>query len=410
MQQLSAEEARHLALWSQGFLDPIDGVSAAAAQRLGAGGRRRLVHTMLRHLGAVQLDTISVLARSHELVPYARFGAIGRGVVEDAYWQSGLSFEYWAHAACILPMEAWPLYAVRRRYFEQRGIRWHDVTHSAIQPVLDRLADGPLSTSDIGGAKKGGEWWDWSESKIAIEWLLDIGTVVVTRREGWRRVYDLAERAVPAELRAIDLTDEECLVGLISDGARTLGVGTAADIADVPRVKNADVHRHAADAGLERVEVEGWRGSTYATTAALQWLATRPRPRHRTTLLSPFDSLVWHRPRTERIFGMSHRLEAYTPAHRRVHGYFAMPVLHRGQLVARVDPKREGTTLVARRITLESTSREAVRGTVIALREAAGWVGCTDVRVDDVVPAESTHALRQALAASAGLPPTEAAD
>ncbi len=360
---------------------------------------------MLRHLGAVQLDTISVLARSHELVAYARFGAIGRAAVEDAYWQSGLSFEYWAHAACILPIETWPLYAVRRRYYEQRGIRWHDVTHAAIQPVLDRLADGPLSTSDIGGAKKGGEWWDWSESKIAIEWLLDIGTVVVTRREGWRRVYDLADRAVPADLRAVDLTDEECLVGLIADAARTLGVGTAADIADVPRVKNADVHRHASDAGLERVEVEGWKGPAYATSDALRWLADRPRTRHRTTLLSPFDSLVWHRPRAERIFGMSHRLEAYTPAHLRVHGYFAMPVLHRGQLVARVDPKREGTTLVARRVTMESTSREAIRGTAIALREAAGWVGCSDVRVDEVVPAPSATVLREALASSATLPP-----
>ena len=208
----------------------------------------------------------------------------------------------------------------------------------------------------------------------------------------------------------MDLTDEECLVGLIADAARTLGVGTAADIADVPRVKNADVTRHAADAGLERVEVQGWKGPAYATLEALRWLADRPRSRHRTTLLSPFDSLVWHRPRTERIFGMSHRLEAYTPAHLRVHGYFAMPVLHRGQLVARVDPKREGATLVARRVTMESTSRESLRGTAIALREAADWVGCTHVRVDEVVPAQAAAGLREALTSSSGLPLPSGAD
>jgi hypothetical protein len=336
-----------------------------------------------------------VLARSHELVPYARFGAIGRSSIEDAYWRSGGSFEYWSHAACILPIESWPLFAFRRRFFERRGVRWHDVTHSAIQPVLDRLADGPLSTSDIGGAKKGAEWWDWSESKVAIEWLLDIGTVVVARREGWRRIYDLADRCVPAGLRAVDLDDEQCVLGLIRDGARTVGVGTAADICDVHRLKTADVRRHAEDAGLLRVQVPGWAES-WATPEALAWLGERSRVRHRTTLLSPFDSLVWHRPRTERIFGLEHRLEAYTPAHKRVHGYFAMPVLHQGRLIARVDPRRDGRTMVARRVTLESASANAIRGTAAALHEAATWTGCDSVAVEEVVPPSAAEALRRA--------------
>jgi uncharacterized protein YcaQ len=349
---------------------------------------------MLRHLGAVQLDTISVLARSHELVPYARFGAIGRTNIEDAYWGLGGSFEYWSHAACILPIESWPLFEFRRRYYERRGIRWHDVPQSAIQPVLDRLADGPLSTTDIGGAKKGGDWWDWSESKIAIEWLLDVGTVVVARREGWRRVYDLAERCVPRDLRSVDLDDDACIRGLILDSARTLGVGTAADIADVHRLKQDDVRRHAVDAGLIPVQVPGWRAS-WATPEALTWLGDGERARNRTTLLSPFDSLVWHRPRTERLFGLEHRLEAYTPAHKRVHGYFAMPVLHQGRLVARVDPRRDGRTLVARRVTLESESASALRGTAKALREAATWVGSDSIAVEEVIPASASAALRR---------------
>ena len=391
---ISADEARLVALWAQGFLQPIDGATPVAVQRMGSSRRQRLVHSMLRHLGAVQLDTISVLARSHELVPYARFGAIGRSNIEEAYWRSGGSFEYWSHAACILPIESWPLFAFRRRYYERRGIRWHDVTQSAIQPVLDRLADGPMSTADIGGAKKGGEWWDWSESKIAIEWLLDIGTVVVARREGWRRVYDLAERCVPLDLRARDLDDEACLRGLIVDGARTLGVGTAGDIADAHRLKQDDVRRHAEDAGLVPVDVPGW-AAAWMTPDALAWLGERTRVRHRTTLLSPFDSLVWHRPRTERIFGLAHRLEAYTPAHKRVHGYFAMPVLHQGRLVARVDPKRDGRTLVARRVTLESVSASTISGTVAALREAASWTGSDSIAVEEVVPASASATLRR---------------
>ena len=407
MTSITADEARLIALRSQGFIEPIDEVTPAAARRLGASRRSALVHSMLRRLGAVQLDTISVLARSHELVAYARFGALGRAVVDDAYWNGTGSFEYWSHAACILPMESWPLFAFRRRYYEQRGIRWHDVPHSAIQPVLDLLADGPISTSDVGGAKKGGEWWDWSESKIALEWLLDVGTVVVTRRVGWRRVYDLSERAVPAELRRVELTDDECVCALIADGARTVGVGTAGDIADVHRLKNADVLRHAQDAGLVPVRVEGWKDRAWAAPDALAWLGDRGRAAGRTTLLSPFDSLVWHRARTERIFGMAHRLEAYTPAHKRVHGYFAMPVLHQGRLVARVDPKREGRTLHARRVTFVGGGRRqdgpppdtAVAGTARALLESASWVGCDAVVVEDVVPSTAGSRLRRALAA-----------
>ena len=126
----------------------------------------------------------------------------------------------------------------------------------------------------------------------------------------------------------------------------------------------------------------------------------------RTTLLSPFDSLVWHRPRTERLFGMVHRLEAYTPAHKRVHGHFAMPVLHQGRLVARVDPKREKSGLVARRVTFEvsalrrdgSPKPAAVAGTAKALREAARWVDAAGVSVVDVVPSSAAPALRAAMA------------
>ena len=398
-ERISAAEARLLALWAQGFVEPIAGATPAAAAKFGEARRVATVHEMVRHLGAVQLDTISVLARSHELVPYARFGAVGRPSVEQAYWDGESTFEYWSHAACILPMASWPMFAGRRRYFRARGIRWHEVPHSAVDQIRARLeSEGPLTTADIGGAKQSGYWWDWSAAKVAIEWLLDIGTVVVTRRTGWRREYDLAERVVPKPLREQDLDDEACVVEMVREGARTLGVGTAADIADVHRIKKADVLRCAERADLVAVEVDGWREPAWATHEALAFLSARPRFRHRTTLLSPFDSLVWHRPRAERIFGMEHRLEAYTPSHKRVHGYFAMPVLHRGELVARVDPKRERDGLHARRVTLESTSASAIEGTARALQEAATWVSAPRVVLGEVVPAAARPALERALA------------
>jgi uncharacterized protein len=409
---LSSAEARLVALWAQGLVEPIAGASPAAVRRMGPGRRQQAVHAMLRHLGAVQLDTISVLARSHELVAYARLGDVGRANVEQAYWGSDLSFEYWSHAACILPMESWPLYAFRRRYFARKGIRWHEVTGASVTRVLAQLeAEGPLTTAHIGGAKRGGQWWDWSDSKVAIEWLLDIGTVVVTRRVGWRREYDLAARVVPAGLRedpwfvdadgVVGPTDDYCVEQLIAGSARVMGVGTADDIADVHRLSRRDVERHADAVGLVAVDVEGWGQPAWATRAALDWLGSRTRATVRTTLLSPFDSLVWHRDRMERLFGMTHRLEAYTPAHKRVHGYFAMPVLHQGRLVARVDPKRERGVLHARRVTMESTSRAAIHGTAKALAEAAAWVGCERVAVGEVVPARAAEPLRREVAAIA---------
>ena len=409
--ELSDGDARRVALWRQGFLSPS--LTPAATGRLSPAGQEQAIHAMVRELGAVQLDTISVLARSHELIAYSRFGNLPRGVIEAAYWGGDTSFEYWSHAACILPIESWPLFTFRRRHYARKGIRWHEVPQAAVKVVLARLAaDGPLTTKEIGGAKKGGDWWDWSESKVAVEYLLDIGKVACTSRIGWRRVYELADRVVPVELRehsdwsdddgVVGPSNEACLRALITDGARTVGVGTSGDIADVHRLTIAEVERHAADAGLVRLQVPGWPVKSWATQESLDWLAAGARTSHRTTLLSPFDSLVWHRGRTERLFGMTHRLEAYTPAAKRVHGYFAMPVLHKGALVARVDPRRDGQTLVASTVTFEADGAgripvESIRGTAVALREAAQWVGCGDIRLGTVVPSSAAYELSQAL-------------
>jgi uncharacterized protein YcaQ len=376
---LSADEARRIGLRAQGLL----------------GKHGSDVRGVLRHLGAVQLDTISVLARSHELIPYARIGAVGRPAVEDAYWGHGTSFEYWSHAACILPIEEWPLFAFRRRAFISRGHRWHRMedAEQSCAAILKRLAEeGPLTSSDIGGSKNGGPWWDWSESKIAIEWLLDIGEVVCTERRSWKRVYDLASRAVPADLLAQELSDEECITRLVGQAGRALGVATRADLADYHRLKAVQVDQVIAGSGLVPVTVEGWGKPAWADPEAL---ATEPRGRHRTTLLSPFDSLVWDRARTERIFGFTHRLEAYVPKPKRVHGYFAMPLLTGGRLVGRVDPAREGQTLVARQISLSHARN--VAPAALALREAASWVGCDQIKVERVLPESLTAPLEAAI-------------
>src|SRR3954453_18300945 len=202
---------------------------------LGAADRRGGVPALLRRLGAVQLDTIAVLARSHELVPYARLGPLPRAVIERAYWSSDppQAFEYWSHAACVLPLDSWPLFAFRRRWFRARGRRWHEVPEEAVDGVRERLrADGSLTTKELGGGRRGGPWWDWSAVKVAGEWLQDNRERGCGRRRGFQRVYDLPERAVPAELLAEDLDDDACLRALVGAAGRALGVATRADLAD----------------------------------------------------------------------------------------------------------------------------------------------------------------------------------
>jgi uncharacterized protein YcaQ len=401
---LNKDEARYITLRAQGFL--------------GAEGRAGGVAGMLRRLGGVQLDTISVLARSHELVAYARLGAVGRAKVEQAYWHSRrpAAFEYWSHAACVLPIEEWPYYAFRRRAFQVKGLRWHQSHPDVCEQVLARIrAEGPLTATELGGAKKGGPWWDWSDTKIAVEWLLDTGDVICARRSGWRRVYDLPERVLAEGLLGIDLTDAECVTRLAAVAAQALGVVTHADLSDYQRISyaGAELRRGsqggrgpkltaawaAEAAGLLPVEITVGRTvkpvRAWADPAAVQSDGRIRRGRHRTTLLSPFDSLVWDRKRTLRVFGFEHSLEAYVPKPKRVHGYFTMPLLAGGQLVGRVDPARDGSTLIARKLSMEKAA--AAEPMAQALIEAASWVGCDRVRLERVEPAPLESRLRSAL-------------
>ncbi|CAO0832472.1 Winged helix-turn-helix domain-containing protein OS=Streptomyces microflavus OX=1919 GN=Smic_29060 PE=4 SV=1 [Streptomyces microflavus] len=225
--------------------------------------------------------------------------------------------------------------------------------------------------------------------KVAVERALMYGEVVCTERRGWKRVYDLAERAIPDAVLHDDLSDAECRRRLVALAGQSLGVGTRSDLADYHRLRGEEFDAVVADSGLVPVAVEGWVKPAWADPEAL---ATEPRGRHRTTLLSPFDSLVWERARTERIFGFTHRLEAYVPKQKRIHGYFAMPLLAGGKLQGRVDPAREGTTLVARQASLAGP--KAVVPMAEALVEAAAWVGCTDIRLERIDAPELRDPLR----------------
>jgi uncharacterized protein len=363
-----------------------------AAQGLYGQAQKRRPAELLSVVGAVQLDTISVLARSHELVTYARYGPIGRKAVESVLW-GGDTFEYWAHAACVLPISDWPVFSWRREGWRQR-VDPKDFPAKELKEVRARLAEGPLTANELGGAKAGGPWWDWTHTKRVVELLLATGEVVCMYRKGFQRVYDLAARRIPESLLSAGFEPDECRRQLVERSGRHIGVGTAGDLADYYRLLKRDVLRVVEETCLVQVEVVGWGDKAWAHPFALAVLAA-PKARHVTTLLSPFDSLVWDRRRVERVFGFVHRLEAYVPAPKRVHGYYSMPVLSAGRLVARVDPGRRDGALVAKRITLESIA--AADAVATALKRAARWVDTTDVIVEQVHPAEAKKRIQSSL-------------
>lgn len=401
--QLSADEARAIVIRAQG----LDGAPIGG----GAGG-------VLRALGAVQLDTISVLARSHELVPYSRIGPVGRKHVEASFWgEPAGAFEYIAHANCILPLDSWPLFAFRRR--GMLGRQWRQVEESVINEVRARLKDRPVTASDLGGARQGaGGWWSWSAAKIAAEALYERGELICVTRRGWKRVYDLPERVLPPALLNSDPDDATCFRELVAQSARALGVATRRDIAHYFRLAwwtagNAAYGWRLIDEAIEAnglvpVAVEGWADIAYVARGVLE--APAPVGQSVTTLLSPFDSLIWADPhfgakknsgpqrdreRTERLFGFGFSLEAYLPKARRVRGYFTMPLFTGGRIAGHVDPAREGTTLVARQLSLDGPS--ALEPMADALRKAASWVGCDGIRLERVDPPELAAAIRSAL-------------
>jgi uncharacterized protein YcaQ len=389
---LSAREARRITLQAQGLLGP-----RVTGGPLG----------VLRRLRAVQLDTISVLARSHELVPYARLGPVPRARIERSFWNAGAArpptaFEHWSRAACVLPIEDWPFTDYQRADRRAKGRGWHRLEDAARQhaAVLKQLAvEGPQTARQLGGAKRGGPWWDWSDVKIAVEQLLEVGDVVCTSRLGFQRVYDLPERAIPAELRDRAIPRQDQVRHVLLAALRALGVATPADLGAYCGVKVQDVGRALDGLDLPGVAVEGWPQVALCDPGALA--GTTRGLRSRPVLLSPFDSTIWFRPRVERVFGFHHRLEAYVPRPTRVHGYFSMPVLVGDALVARIDPARDGATLVARSVHLEDgVALGVTAGIASALAEAARWVGATSVVADRVQPAAARRPLEEALSAA----------
>lgn len=323
------------------------------ARRPGNASRSR-VQAVVERLGALQLDAVNVVARTQYLVLFARLGPFDTDHLHRLAGPRGPLFEYWGHMASVQPVALHPLLRWRmdrggsygeRPAHAARVATWAQEHRDYIDSVLREVAEGgPMSAGMLSEPRRrDGEWWDRrSVGRQALEHLFERGQLAAWRTPSFERVYDLPERVLPPDVLAAPTPSaEDAQRALLGQAADALGVATARDLADYFRIRTTEARsgvRELVEAGeLVRLEVEGWSEPGYARPGVAP---TRPRRSH-ATLLSPFDSLIWDRARTERLFGFQYRIEIYTPAAERRHGYYVLPVLLGDELVGRLDLKAD---------------------------------------------------------------------
>jgi uncharacterized protein YcaQ len=397
----SIKQARRLALAAQGFNGRQSPAAIKPVQ----------LNRLIDRLGILQIDSVNALVRSHYLPLFSRLGNYSSDLLDQAAWSSGRRrtlFEYWGHEASLLPLSMYPLMrwrmlrASRGEDIYQQLARFGREQQETVRRVLasveelGALGAGSLSTRQ----ERAGPWWDWSAEKHALEWLFAAGEVTVAGRRGFERLYDLPERVIPpAILQQPLLTEAEAQRGLLLHAATALGVATEKDLRDYFRLNPGDARPRLAElveAGeLQACEVQGWRQPAFCLPEPKV-----PRKVEASALLSPFDSLVWERSRTERLFDFRFRLEIYTPADKRVYGYYVLPFLHNERIAARVDLRAERALgrLAIHAVHEEEPGldEEGMRALAVNLRRMADWLGLERVQLN--CPRASAARLRVAFA------------
>jgi uncharacterized protein YcaQ len=398
---LTIAAARALHLAAQGMLQPRR-----------ARATREDVLATIRRMGILQIDTISVVARSPYLVLWSRLGDYDPCWL-DTLLEEGKLFEYWAHEACFIPIEDYGLY--RHRMVDPGSLGWKYAAGflrahpEVVERVLSHIREhGPVRSADFERTDgQAGGWWAWKPEKRSLEVLFTSGKLMIARRKGFQRVYDLAERVLPgwddSRMPSVEATRRAFALRAV----QALGLAKAAWVPDYHRTKPPHADLHAlADAGLLlRARVEGWREPVFVhpdNAALLERAAAGVLAPTVTSLLSPFDPIVWDRRRALELFGFDYRLECYTPAEKRRYGYFTLPILRRGALVGRVDAKahRKAGIFELKSLTLEPGVRISARlaeDIAAAVRRCARWHGCTQVTLAQASPDTAGVLLRAAL-------------
>jgi uncharacterized protein YcaQ len=382
---LSQSEARRVALAAQGFTGQArDGVSTWKQMK-----------RELQRLHLLQIDSVNVLVRSHYLPLFSRLGAYDRAALDkrSLNTKGRALFECWAHEASLVRMELHPLMRWRmNRALKGDGTygsmdRFGRENKAFLKSVLRFVeAHGPTAQSDLPEKHKGeGGWWGWSRNKLALETLFDQGLLTTARRDGFERIYDIPERVIPDDVRALATPSErDSMLALIGLAGQALGIGTAFDLRDYFRLPVADAAqamKDAVEAGiLIPVVVTGW-----TQPAFLHRDAKLARNASGTALVSPFDPIVWYRDRAERLFNFHYRIELYTPAHKRKFGYYVLPFLHGDTFAGRVCLKadRARSVLLANQCHAEDGCSEADTAQPLAaeLQRMAQWLGLASVEI-----------------------------
>jgi len=377
MIELSTGEARRLAVAAQGF----------GAERPAAVTTDDIKHLVDR-LGLVQIDSVNVLERAHYLPFFARLGSYDKTLLDQCAYREHRIFEHWGHEASFIPVESYGLFRHRMDAAKARqrmhGIEGHP---GYLAEVLAEVRErGPLSAGELSNpGERTGPWWGYSKGKFALEWHYRTGDLAIRTRRNFTRVYDLTERVLPPEVLAQPpIAAHAAHRRMLLISARALGVATSRDLADYFRLGLVAARprlKELIETGeLEPVEVEGWTEPAFMLPGT-----TMPPIFEGSALLSPFDSLVWERARTERLFGFRYRIEIYTPRPKRQFGYYVLPFLLGNALVGRVDLKanRKEKALEVLGAFLEPGQPAAKAGRTLnrQLNEMAAWLGLEQVRV-----------------------------
>ena len=377
---LSIADARALALAAQGFDTP----------RPASKATQRHVNSLIRRLGVIQIDSVNVLVRSQELPLFSRLGNHDRNAIPKAT-ESKKIFEYWGHEAAHLPVEIHPLFrwkmeAARLGKARHWGLTsFYDDNKAFVKRMLKHIeTNGPTTARELSTRteKRGADkktWWDWDEAKVGLEYLFLTGQLMSRGRgTDFARIYDTPERVLPRQvLDAPTPTEHDARKQLLIRSAIAQGVATVGDLADYYRQKPAAVKPLIAElieeGELRTVAVDGW-----AEKAFVHRSAKLPKQLHATALLSPFDSLVWCRPRNERLFDFHYRIEIYTPKEKRKFGYYVLPFMMNGQMVGRVDLKadRANSKLQVHSVHTEKGIKRATINDALnnELRAMANWL------------------------------------
>lgn len=390
--ELSAAQARRLSLSSLGF----------GRARTGATPSKILAHA--RRVGAIQIDSVNVLARAHYVPMFSRFGPYNRSALDALAYDKAKLFEFFAHAACYIPMELYPYF--RWRMDSAHEADWYGGATKQVRAYLETVhrfvaEHGPVTAAEVPKAGKStGNWWGWSDGKRAIETLFRVGRVAVAGRRNFTRLYDVPERVIPPQILNAPVPDPvDARKELLVLAARALGVAAAADIAsyfyieswwDRPSVKGTRrrsrvkqlIDELVEDGRLLSATVEGWSEPGYVVPGARV-----PRALHARALVNPFDPILWNRATTQRIFGFTYQIEIYVPAPKRVYGYYVLPFLLGDRFAARADLKadRKRRTLLVPSAFAEDGADAARTASELAaeLRLLADWLELDRIEVGD---------------------------